>query len=207
MKTYLRLVFLIACLATFGMGCSNMAIQSMPAHYPRFATASSYGEVWMEGRFYTNHEQIFGTNLLEKGYVPVAIRIFFRDGESVATDNPRVSLEDIRPTLFLPDGTALEFVAYDRIAIASETDDRITEESFYINIVKPDESSKEGFIFFALPKDEFLVRDNNTLVHIKSPLAHEVRLSESLIALEYFTDKGKRPIYVGLRKSRRSNGD
>jgi hypothetical protein len=51
--------------------------------------------------------------------------------------------------------------------------------------------------------EEFRVVDADTLIHLREPLAQEVKLSKSLLALEYFTDEGVRPVYVGLRMDRR----
>ena len=104
-------LFLTVSLVLPGAGCSNMTVQPMPDGFPRLSTASSFRNVWIEGKLYTNHVEIFGANLLKEGYVPVAVRIFLR-GES-ADDNSRVSVEDIKPNLYLADGTVLEFVPYD----------------------------------------------------------------------------------------------
>ena len=174
----------------------------MPDRFPRLSTSSSYGRVWIEGRFYTNHEEIFGTDLLEAGYVPVAAKIFLRSGGDNEEDS-RISLEDIRPTLYLADGTALEFASYDRITVDGYSEGRITEEALDINLIKPEEQSEEGFLFFKFPRAEFLITGDDTLVHLKTPLAYEIRISDSLIGMEYFTEDGTRPIYVGLRKDRR----
>jgi hypothetical protein len=207
MTTEIRLFCAGLTLAASALGCSTPPrIHSMPENYPRLPLASSYGNVWVEGRFYTNHEEIFETNLLQQGYVPVAVRVFLR-GRDDSGENPRVSLEDVGPNLFLPDGSRLDYVSYDRISLDPDTEARITEESLDINIIKPEEQSEEGFIFFKLPREEFLVRDGDTLVHLKKPLSYEVRISDSLLALEYFTEERNRPVYVGLRRDRRVRPD
>ncbi len=202
MRARTCLLSLPLCVFVLAAGCSELPVASMPERFPRLSTAASYGNVWVEGRFYTNHEDIFGQNLLDAGIVPVAVRIFLR--QPGTTDaNSRVFMEDIQPQLYLPDGAVLKLVPYDRIEIDRYTEDRITEEALDINVIKSEEQSEEGFIFFKLPPQEFRVRGVDSLVHLKEPLSQEVRISESMIALEYFTDAGARPIYVGLRKDRR----
>ena len=202
-QAWIRRALPAALLSPLVSACADVPALPMPDGFPRIPAAASYGGVWAEGRFYTDHEDIFEEDLLEQGVVPVALRVFMsnEDGESSA----RVFVEDIRPELYLADGTRLSLIAYDRIKVDRDVEDRITEEALDINVVKGEGDSEEGFIFFQLPKGQFEVRDADLLAHLRHPMAQEVRISDSLLAIEYFTDEGARPIYVGLRKDRRTD--
>ncbi len=198
----MRVRLLLLLWVSFSLSCSTIPVARMPDGFPRLPAASSFENVWVEGRFYTDHDRIFDQDLLEVGIVPVAVRVFLR-GSGDETSNPRVSVEDIQPELYLADGTRLALVPYDSIKVDRAVEDRITEEALDINVIKPEAQSKEGFIFFQLPSHEFEVQDTDTLVHLKKPLGQEIRISDSLLALAYFTNDGARPIHVGLRKDRR----
>ena len=183
--------------------CAQPPTLPMPDNFPRIPSASSYGGVWAEGRFYTDHERIFGQNLLELGVVPVAVRVFTRRTDG-SLEDARVFVEDIRPQLYLPDGTRLSLIPFDRIKVDRDVEDRITEQALDINVIKSEEASQEGFIFFQLPEGEFTATGDDLIVHLGEPMGQEVRISDSLLALDYFTDQGASPIYVGLRKNRRA---
>lgn len=199
-------VCLLSLLCIGSCGCSSRVVAPMPVEYPSLPSASSYAGVWVEARFYTNHAGIFGEDLLRAGYVPVAIRIFTRASESDET-GPRMFVDDIQPRLYLPGGGVLELIPYDRMNARPDTQARITDEALDVNIIKPEDQSEEGFIYFQLPVEEFRVVDADTLIHLREPLAQEVKISKSLLALEYFTDEGVLPVFVGLRMDRRLKRD
>jgi len=186
-------------LALLCTACSSHPLQRVDG-LPSLKPGSSTRNVWAEASFLSDHPRVFGADLVsEYGLVPVALKMGYESG-----DAPRAYLPTMEMRLFLADGTALPFRAYDELPVPDSVQARITEHAYQKIKLDPwDEAKHErAFVFFELPRGEFDVLGPTRVRHLTEPLWRDLDLADSLLSFVYTDDEGKWPVNVGLLEAR-----
>ncbi len=176
-----------------------------PRSFADLPSIANDGVVYAQATFYTNHDAIFGKDLIvSQGIVPIALKLGVRgDGSSAADIRP--SLEDMNLRLYLQDGTPLVPVSADQIT----TDDRnaasiIQGEAFQGGLLDSWDKATERFVFFRLPdRKEYSAKDNS-ISRNDGDAARTLDLTKSLCAFNVTIQHEMHPFYLGLQKGRRA---
>ena len=190
-------------LAVASCGGGSESVVRAPAEFPRFPDQTNSGIVWTEATYYTNHDDIFDTDLVRGGLLPVALRIGLRGDDDA---DHRLS-ESFDAHLYLQDGTALRWVPSEQIEISRKsTIDQIARRSLDMSLLDDWRNAREGFLFFRLPSDRVKVR--GTRVLSSDDLGQrELDLLGSLISFTVTTRDGDTQIFVGMKSERWSGGN
>lgn len=187
-------------LALLSSACSSHPLQRVSG-LPALKPGASTRNVWAEASFLSDHPRVFGTDLVsDYGLVPVALKMGYQSGEA-----PRAYLPNMEMRLFLADGTALKFRAYDDLPVPSGVQARIVEQAFQKIVLDPWDEAKhsQAFVFFELPRGpEFEVLGPTRVRHKTEPLWRDIDLADSLLSFVYTDDEGKWPVNVGLLEAR-----
>lgn len=187
-------------LALLSTACTSHPLQQVTG-LPSLKPGASKKNVWAEASFLSDHASVFGTDLVSSyGIVPVALKMGYQGG-----DAPRAYLPDMEMRLFLSDGTALKFRAYDDLPVPADVQERIVEQAFQKIVLDPWDEAKhsQAFVFFELPLGtEFEALSGTRVRHLSEPLWRDLELADSLLSFVYTDDEGKWPVNVGLQQAR-----
>lgn len=200
-----RRAALLAALALgLAPGCASSPVTRVDA-FPPLKHFSNRDAVWAEARFFTDHEAIFGEDLIDEyGIVPVALKIGTVGDET--GDPPRIYMPEMQLRLFLPDGTALAYVPADLVPASGTPAERILKEKLELSLLHPwrSEDSRWGFVFFALPdREAFEARGPRTVLHKSEPLWREMSIADGLVSFVFTSDGGDVPVNLGLQTDSR----
>ena len=189
--------------------CSSSGAKSgqitVPARFTGFPPQAFEGIVFTEARFYLNHEDIFGDDLIDdERVVPVALKIGLR-GEGQGTAQVRISPEDMEFSLYLPDGTPLHAVDYQKVKPSRDkTLDAVVQEALKGTLLEAWERTQEGFVFFKLPDDcEYSGRDH-TITRKAGDVVRRLDLTKSLCTFKVTLNNQLEPFFVGVQQDRRA---
>jgi hypothetical protein len=158
-----------------------------------------------EAHFYTDHERIFGDDLLEEeGILPIALKIGLH-GRDIAAERVQLTPEQMDFRLYLQDGTPLRAVAYASIAKDDEKiNERVTALALRAGWLAPFRESKEGFVFFRLKPEKAFEVDDGDLLHDDGDVRRTLDVSRSLLAFRLTQDGETAPFYIGITREVRS---
>ena len=109
-----RLPWCAAVLALSLSACSSQLVARPAGGVPDIPTDADYKGVFVKAFYYINHQDVFGTNLLEKGIVPVFLRMAMRGGDD-NSELAKIDVRDMNARLYLPDGSELLATSYEDI--------------------------------------------------------------------------------------------
>jgi hypothetical protein len=180
--------------------CSSPGSHARSGRFPTLPNGSSWRGIFVEAKFYTNHEEIFDEDLVAQGFVPVALKIW-KDGNADDGDY-RIQLETMELRLFLSDGTSLTARPYKDVIEDEDVAARVTREALKINFLPDQASAREGFVFFELaPPEDFESLGEARVLHRSEPLPRVLSLSDSMVEFVVTTSEADDPrVRVGLKE-------
>lgn len=182
-------------------GALRGTVVAGPEDTPGFPEHADDGVVIVEATFYGNHPEIFGTDLVSHGTIPIAIRIGVRDRDGVVR---RLSADTLDAHLYLQDGTPLSWIPYDQIdEKVGAVLQRIARRALPLSVLPDWKDAPEAFLFFRYG-DDLRISGTNVLTP-DGGYYRELDLLQSLISLNVSTPKGPTRLYVGLRSGRFAN--
>ena len=198
----------LACVvaACSSSGGAKSGTLTTPARHTGFPPQAFAGIVFAEARLYVNHEDIFDDDLIDsERVVPVALKIGLRgEGQDVA--RVRISPEDMEFCLYLPDGTPMRSVEYQKVKPDKErVADHVIQEALKGTLLEPWERSKEGFVFFKLPDDAEYSAGDRTVTLESGDVQRRLELSKSLCTFKVTIENQLVPFNVGIQQDRRTS--
>jgi len=163
------------------------------------------GPVTVQARFYTNHEEIFGDDLIDEyGLVPIALRIGL-DRED-AMGRAKIFPADMKLRLYLQDGSVLSAVdALQATEDDEEVHNRVRDESLKADLLVPFERSSEGMVYFRADAPDALTWTDATVASSTArKLRRTIDLAHSLCAFEVTIGLEQVSLFVGLDVRSRS---
>lgn len=198
----LALAALAGCASSGGAVPEKGAIARPPQAPNGFvANAAAEGVVIAEARFFTNHEAIFGEDLIaEEGVIPIALRI----GLPSKTDEQQdvqLTPDQMNFRLYLQDGTVLlaappEEVAKDEDKIAARVGQKKLEHGF----LKLSGGMKEGFVYFKLKPSDAFELDGGALLHTVGAVTRRLDIARSLVSFQLTRGGQVFPFFIGLSR-------
>lgn len=195
----LLLPLLGACASSGG----KAGVMSTPARFTGFPSQAFAGLVFAEAHFYINHEDVLRGDLIDElGIVPVALKIGLR-GSGQGEARVRVSPEDMDLCLYLPDGTPLRSVEYQKVRPDDEKSlERVVQTAFKGSLLEPWERAREEFVFFQLPEGcEYSAKDMR-ITRREGDVTRVLDLSKSLCTFKVNLDNKLVPFHVGIQPDR-----
>ena len=176
-----------------------------PSRFTGFPPQAFEGIVFTEARFYLNHDESHGDDLIEdEGVVPVALKIGLRgEGQNVA--QVRISPEDMEFSLYLPDGTPLHGVDYQKVKPdRDDTRDAVVQEALKGTLLEAWERTHEGFVYFRLPEGvEYSARDHSVTLK-NGDVLRSLDLTKALCTFKVTLNNQLVPFHVGVQQDRRA---
>jgi len=184
------------------VGCAGSArggVAHLPVELAGYPKLADSGPIWAQATFYTNHAQVFGTDLLDLGILPVALRVGSHAGPELLA---RLTEDGLDPHLYLPDGSALAWAPRAGIRVSDKRlADRLAEVSLSFTLLADWEGAREGFVFFSFDPERVAIVD--TLAYTRDDaVEREMDLLGSLVSFHAKTEDGGREVFVGLRSAR-----
>jgi len=171
-----------------------------PAEFPGYPSQAKSGVVWCEATYFTNHKSVFGTDLVRRGVLPIAVRLGLRadDGEA-----HRLA-DDFDPHIYLQDGTSLDWVPLAKAGWKNrELNDRVASLGLRPGLLDDWERTSQRFLFFRLPPDARVDGDKVLVPH--GDHYRSVDLLQSLLAFDVSSEEGVHTVHVGLSSGRWTN--
>lgn len=198
--TALALAIALSACSSSGGG-KGSAVAAPPASFSGFPQQAVSGIVVAEAKLYTDHEAIFGDDLIdEDGVIPIALKIGLKgQGQEVSRVNLTSQGGDWR--LYLQDGTALTSVPYEKVATGSKkVAERVTAHALKLTLLGKWDDAKEGFVFFKLaPPDAFSV-DGATVTHRDGNSVRTIDLARSLVSFSVRAENEDANVNVGVQR-------
>ncbi len=194
----MRRAALSIALLLLAAGCRSSSSGDGPSsgeRIRRFPSPANVDTLWAEATFFTDHEEIFDRDLIDKeAILPIALRVGWRGQDTL---NPRLT-ETFDAHLYLQDGTALDWLPIDSIRIGKdEVEDQVRRLSLDLSLLGSWETAQDGFIYFRVPEKNVAI--NGTLVTtFGGGVQRELDLLGSLLAFTVSTTQGDREVFVGL---------
>ena len=163
-----------------------------------FPAQSLEGIVYAQAAFDGDYDETFGTDLIERGVVPVRVTMQLR-GEGQASAQVLIKPGRMRARLYLLDGTALPHVPADRVAAALKEKParRVRRHAFHGGLLGATPS--EGYLFFSLQPQEAFEADGRIVRHADGSVERRLDLAHSLLAFDVMVEDTPQPIYVGIQ--------
>ena len=156
--------------------------------------------VYAQAHLPSDHERVFGVDLIEKeGVIPIALSVQLR-GENMESAQILLSAERMDLALFLPDGTALPLVSAERVAspLRARFAEKVMNHAFRPGLLGAEPT--EGYVFFKIaPAKEIGVEDGKVL-HATSGVARPMRLTGCLLTFNVTIGDHIEPFFVGLQR-------
>lgn len=191
----LHLVLFLCC-----VGCGGSvrgAVAGSPRDFPGYPTQAHRGALWAEATYYTNHDDIFGTDLTRWGILPVALRVGIRGEDDAA----RRLADEFDPHLYLQDGTPLVWLNAELTEWKNkEVSDRVAEVALTPSLLGAWDASRPRFLFFHFDPEVRL--DGTKALSQHAGLFNELDLLQSLLVFTVSSDSGPETLYVGLAAGR-----
>jgi hypothetical protein len=194
-----------ACFTTSG---SSGVLSQPPSDFSSFESLVYVGRVGAQARFYSDHEKIFGVDLIEKyGIVPVALQIWVTNAQD-ESGRARISPDDMGLRLYLQDGTALAALDYRALPVRDEEVlGHVASEALKAAPLLPHNESKERMVFFKIDNPGDYKWENGPVArHEKDNMQYTIDLTKSLCAFNVTIDLKLQPVYVGLDLDSRNGG-
>jgi hypothetical protein len=193
------LAALLAALAPACAGAGSVEVTGESAGFPAYPQLAEAHGLLAEVTFPTNHAEVFGTDLLEAGILPLAFRLGSRARPALSA---RLTEEAFDPHVYLPDGTALAWAPHAAGAVSrKQAADRVAALALDLTLIPPWESAAQGFVFFAFDPERVAIEDTVAWTSDEG-LRRQLDLLGSLISFHVVTDEGPREVFVGLRSAR-----
>ena len=191
---------LISAFVFSGCASSSLVVSEVVGSttaFDGFPAQSLEGILYAQAAFDGDYDETFGTDLIERGVVPVRVTMQLRGkGQESAQILIKPGLMGAR--LYLLDGTALPPVPADRVAAALKEKHarRVRKHAFQGGLLGATPS--EGYLFFALQPQEAFEADGRIVRHTDRGVVRRLDLAHSLLAFDVMVEDAPQPIYVGI---------
>jgi hypothetical protein len=170
-------------------------VVASPAGFAGFPTSTTDERLWAEALIWLDAEDVLGSDPIEAGLLPVALRL----GVVLAPGAPDAALavdpDSFTPTLYLQDGTALRPATEERLAEAGLAG-AAARQGLSPGRLAPWDEAREGLVFFDL--GDVRVQRHYALVQ-HGELYREVDLYRGLLGFRVESNAGTLQVRVGIR--------
>jgi hypothetical protein len=198
------LIALVASCASSGGGGGKAGEIDTPARFTGFPPQAFAGIVFAEAHYYINHAEIFDADLIEEEkLVPIMLKIGLR-GQGQNEARVRISPEDMEFCLYLPDGTPMPAVDYQKV----QPDDkkvleRVIQAALKGSLLEPWERAEGGVVYFRLPDGAKYDAKHAQILRRDGDVTRRLDLAKSLCAFKVTIENELVPFHVGIQPDRR----